>query len=52
MVLKQAKKYESMLNACLIERLTEETRFEPLISLLGVLEAKSDEIFYQSFDKV
>ena len=27
MVLKQAKKYENMLNSCLIDRLTEETRF-------------------------
>ena len=52
MVLKQAKKYENMLNSCLIERLTEETRFQPLINLLGALLSKSDEIFYQNFDKV
>ena len=40
-----------MLNECLIKRLVEESRFEPLQRLQGFLFNKSDTIFNATFDR-
>ena len=49
--MKHASKYEVMLNSCLIQRLAEEERFEPISQLIDALDTKSDEIFAAAFDR-
>jgi len=51
MLLEQASKYETMLNTCLIERMTEETRFAAIRRLKGILWLKSEATYAQNFDK-
>ena len=50
-MLKQAQKYESMLNQCLIERIAEEERFAAIARLQSILWQRSDEIFQETFDR-
>ena len=44
-------KYETMLNSCLIQRICEEERFEPLSKMEGILMKKTDKLFEAAFDK-
>ena len=51
-MMKQASKYETMLNACLIDRIAEENRFLQIGSLHDILWLKSDLVFEQTFDRL
>ena len=51
MMQKQAEKYETMLNQCLIQRMIGEARFQQLKNLIDILIAKSDEVFNSTFDR-
>lgn len=52
MLLQQASRYETMLNASLIERIAEEARFQAIIRLQGIVWNKSDEVFGATFDRM
>ena len=51
MMMKQAQKYEAMLNQSLIDRLIEEDRFAAIQQLQDIFQAKGYQIFHDTFDR-